>query len=129
MVRVPPALTPGDTIALTCPAGYMSKEKVETCVQTLEAWGYRVVVGKRVGSSSSNYFSGTDKERGKEFQQFLDDPKVQAILCARGGYGMSRIIDQLHFRNFRKQPKWIIGFSDITVLHSHLYAKYGIASL
>lgn len=129
MTKIPPYLKPGDTIAITCPAGFMSREKIVPCVQTLEQWGYKVVVGKLVGSSSSNYFSGTDAERLQEWQQFLDDPDIRAILCARGGYGTSRIIDRVSFKKFRKQPKWIVGFSDITVFHSHVYANYGIATL
>jgi muramoyltetrapeptide carboxypeptidase len=76
-----------------------------------------------------HYFAGTDKERLDDFQQMLDDDEVKAILCARGGYGMSRIIDQVNFKKFEQQPKWIIGYSDITVLHSHLYSNYYISSL
>jgi muramoyltetrapeptide carboxypeptidase len=82
-----------------------------------------------VGGVSATYFSGTDEERLADFQRLLDDDSVQAILCARGGYGTGRIIDRLNFRQFRKKPKWIIGYSDITVLHAHLYARYGIVSL
>src|SRR5439155_4338522 len=68
-------------------------------------------------------------ERLKDLQDMLDDRDIKAILCARGGYGMSRIIDDISFKKFKKHPKWIVGFSDITVLHSHLYSKYKIASL
>lgn len=129
MITLPPFLQPGDTIALTCPAGYMPLEKADTCIRTLEEWGYKVKVGRLLGSSSSTYFSGTDEERRAEWQGFMDDRQVKAILCARGGYGCSRIIDQLDFRKFSKHPKWIIGYSDVTVFHCHLYANYGIASL
>ena len=79
--------------------------------------------------SMRNYFSGTREERLNDFQQMLDDDEVKAILCARGGYGTTHIIDDLNFKKFREQPKWIIGFSDITILHCHLYAKYYISSL
>ena len=129
MIQTPPYLETGDTIGLLCPAGYMSLEKVRPCVQLLEQWGYRVRVGRTVGSPSADYFSGTDAERLQEFQEFLDDPTIKAILCARGGYGTSRLIDQVRFKTFRRQPKWIIGFSDVTVLHCHLYAQLDIASL
>lgn len=129
MVIVPPYLQPGDTIGLTCPAGYMSYEKAATCIATLQHWGYKVKVGKLLGSDSTNYFSGTDDERLAEFQRFLYDDEVKAILCARGGYGTSRIIDRINFKKFKKKPKWIIGYSDITVLHSHIYSNYKIASL
>lgn len=129
MVKVPPSLQPGDTIGITCPAGYMAAEKALTCINTLEQWGYRVKVGKTLGSDSDTYFSGTDEERLNELQQMLDDDDVKAVLCGRGGYGMSRIIDRLNFSRFKKKPKWIIGFSDVTVLHAHLYSNFKIASL
>lgn len=129
MIQLPPYLQKGDTIGLVCPAGYMPFEKVKTCVQVLQEWGYNVKVGNTVGGGSMTYFSGTDEERLRDFQQMLDDQEVNAILCARGGYGTGRIIDQIDFKKFAKQPKWIVGYSDITVLHSHLFSNYYIASL
>lgn len=126
---VPPYLKKGDTIGLTCPAGYMASEKAQTCISTLQAWGYQVMVGKTLGSNSPDYFSGTDEERADELQAMLDDPSIKAILFGRGGYGMGRIIDQLSFKKFKKNPKWLIGFSDITVMHTHLFSKYKIASM
>jgi muramoyltetrapeptide carboxypeptidase len=129
MIKLPPYLQKGDTIGLVCPAGYMTLEKVQICVNTLEEWGYQVRIGKTVGGDSATYFSGTDEERLADFQQMLDDDTVKAVLCARGGYGMGRIIDYIDFKKFSKQPKWIIGYSDITVLHAHLYSNYYISSL
>ncbi|WP_276485071.1 S66 peptidase family protein [Paraflavitalea pollutisoli] len=129
MVKTPPYLVPGDTIGITCPAGYMDADKAQTCIDVLQQWGYTVKVGKTLGSDSTNYFSGTDEERLADFQAMLDDDSVKAILCGRGGYGMGRIIDHINFKAFKKQPKWIIGFSDITVLHAHIYSNYNIASL
>ena len=130
MIKYPPYLEKGDTIGLVCPAGYMAPERVAECIRVLtEEWGYTVKVGKTVGSASTTYFSGTDAERREDLQQMLDDPAVKAILCARGGYGMGRIIDELNFKAFKKSPKWIIGFSDITVLHAHLYSNYYISSI
>ncbi len=129
MIKIPPYLVKGDTIGLVCPAGFMTLDKVQTCVSTLQDWGYQVKIGKTVGSDSSTYFSGTDDERLEDFQQMLDDDSVKAVLCARGGYGMGRIIDRVDFKKFKKQPKWIIGYSDITVLHSHLYTNYYISSI
>ena len=129
MIQLPPYLQKGDTIGLVCPAGYMPFEKVKSCVQVLQEWGYNVKVGNTVGGGSMTYFSGTDEERLRDFQQMLDDQEVNAILCARGGYGTGRIIDQIDFKKFAKQPKWIVGYSDITVLHSHLFSNYYIASL
>ena len=129
MVKIPPSLQPGNTIALVCPSGYMAIEKAQTCIDVLQQWGYKVKVGTTVGSNSATYFSGTDEERLINFQQILDDEEVHAVLCARGGYGLSRIIDHISFKKFKKQPKWVIGFSDITVLHAHIYSNYGIATL
>lgn len=128
-MKIPPHLKQGDTIAITCPAGYMPLEKAQTCIDTLQQWGYQVLVGKTLGSKSKNYFSGTDEVRLNEFQAMLDAPEVKAVLCGRGGYGVGRIIEQLDFTQFKKNPKWIIGFSDITVLHAHINRNYKIATL
>jgi len=128
-MRIPPYLQPGDTIAIVCPAGYMPRERATTCIETLQAWGYRVRIGTTVGGPSENYFSGTDDERLAEFQQVLDDPEVKAILCGRGGYGLTRIIDRIDFSRFVKAPKWIAGFSDITILHTHIWSNYKIVTL
>ncbi len=129
MIKTPPYLQKGDTIGIVCPAGFMAAEKVQTCINTLKDWGYKVKTGKTVGGESSTYFSGTDEERLNDFQQMLDDDEVKAVLCGRGGYGMSRIIESINFKKFKKHPKWIVGYSDITVLHSHLYSNYAISSL
>ena len=129
MIRIPPYLKKGDTIGLVCPAGFMPAEKVQACISTLQKWGYNIRIGKTVGGNSDNYFSGNDEDRLNDFQQMLDDDEVKAILCARGGYGTGRIIDAIDFKKFKKQPKWIIGYSDITVLHSHLYTNYYISSI
>ena len=129
MTRIPPYLKKGDTIGITCPAGYMDASKATACINTLQHWGFDVMVGRTLGSSSANYFSAHDEERLDELQAMLDDVSISAILCGRGGYGVGRIIDGLDFTRFKKNPKWIIGFSDITVLHSHLFSNLGIASL
>jgi muramoyltetrapeptide carboxypeptidase len=128
MIIVPPDLKKGDTIALVCPAGYMPEEKVQTCINTLHQWGFKTKIGDTIGKQF-HYFSGTDEERLQDLQQMLDDPSVNAILCARGGYGLSRIIDAINFKKFFKKVKWVIGYSDITMLHTHLLAKYKIASM
>jgi muramoyltetrapeptide carboxypeptidase len=128
MTTVPPYLKKGDTIGIVCPSGYMPYEKAATCISILQQWGYQVEVGKTLGNQF-HYFSGTDAERMEDLQQMLDNPSVKAILCGRGGYGMSRIIDNLDFKKFKKDPKWLIGFSDITVLHAHVYSRFNIASL
>jgi muramoyltetrapeptide carboxypeptidase len=129
MIKTPPYLQPGDTIGMVCPAGYMSLEKAQACIDTFESWGYKIKIGKTLGSDSQNYFSGNDEERSADLQQMLDDDEVKAVFCARGGYGIGRIIEQINFKKFKKDPKWIIGFSDVTILHSHIYSNYKIASL
>ena len=129
MTKIPPYLKKGNTIGITCPAGFMAKEKAQTCINTLQAWGFEVMVGKTLGSRSKNYFSATDDARRDELQAMLDDEGIHAVLFARGGYGVGRIIDQLDFTKFKKKPKWLIGFSDITVLHCHLNRRVKVAGL
>ena len=129
MTRIPPFLHRGDTIAIVCPGGYMPLDRAQTCIDTLQDWGYRVKIGNTLGGASENYFSGSDDERLADFQQVLDDPDVRAILCGRGGYGLSRIIDRIDFTNFQQAPKWIVGFSDITLLHSHIESHFHIATV
>ena len=129
MIKVPPYLQKGDTIGLVCPAGLMPVEKVSECIRVInEDWGFTTKVGTTIGRQY-HYFSGTDEERLEDFQHMLDDENVKAILCARGGYGLSRIIDKINFTNFKKNPKWIIGFSDVTILHSHIYRNYSVSTL
>jgi muramoyltetrapeptide carboxypeptidase len=128
MTIVPPYLKQEDTIAIVCPAGYLPAENAQTCIQVLKDWGFKVKIGKTLGHQF-NYFSGTDEERLHDFQQALDDDSVQAILCGRGGYGVSRIIDDINWSQFKSNPKWIIGFSDITVFHSHLLSQFNVASI
>jgi muramoyltetrapeptide carboxypeptidase len=120
-MKKPPFLKPGDTIGICCPAGYMSAEKADQCIRTLKSWGFRVKKGKTIGGKSNTYFAGTDEERLKDLQLMLDDKQINAILFGRGGYGTSRIIDQIDWTSFKKHPKWIIGFSDITILLTHLH--------
>ncbi len=78
---IPPYLSPGNTIGITCPAGYMAVEKANTCIRTLQQWGYEVMVGKTLGSNSSNYFSGTDEERLNELQAMLDGPRHPELVA------------------------------------------------
>ena len=115
----PIPLQAGDTIGIVCPSGHIPLEKVQVCVQALENWGYKVKLGETVGTQK-NCFSATDDTRAKDLQWMLDDTSIKAILCARGGYGASRIVQHINFNTFLKQPKWVIGFSDITVLHAAL---------
>lgn len=128
MIKFPPYLKPGDTIGVICPAGHMPLEKAQVAIETFKEWGFKVKVGDTLGKQH-HYFSGTDRERLQDLQSMLDDKDIDAVFCARGGYGVSRIIDQIRFKRFKKKPKWIVGFSDITLLHSHIFSNYGIATL
>jgi muramoyltetrapeptide carboxypeptidase len=125
---VPPYLKTGDTIGITTPAGYITLEEIQPAIRQITGWGLKVKIGQSIGKRDYN-FGGTDEERAKDFQQMLDDPSIKAIMCARGGYGVVRIIDKLNFTNFSRNPKWIIGFSDVTILHTHLEKNYSIASI
>jgi muramoyltetrapeptide carboxypeptidase len=128
MIKLPPYLKQGDTIGMICPSSCMPMEKMQRCIDTLQLWGFKVKQGKTLGTQC-NYFSGTDEERLNDMQLMLDDENVKAILCARGGYGLSRIIDAIDFDKFIQNPKWIIGYSDITLLHAHVCSNFNIASL
>ena len=125
---IPPYLKKNDTIGIVCPSGFMPVDKAQTCIATLQQWGFRVKTGKTLGHQF-HYFSGTDEERIGDMQSMIDDPEVKAILCGRGGYGLSRIIDRIDFGPLKKNPKWIIGYSDVTLLHCHLNKKIKIASM
>jgi len=126
--KIPPFLSKGDTIGITSPAGYITMEQIQPSVLQMQSWGFNIEVGKTIGKRDFTY-GGTDDERLADFQKMLNDPHIKAIMCARGGYGFVRIIDQLDFTHFIRNPKWIIGFSDITILHCHLAKNYGIASI
>ncbi|WP_316829399.1 LD-carboxypeptidase [Pedobacter aquatilis] len=126
--KIPPYLNPGDTIGITSPAGYISLEQIQPSVIQMQSWGFKVHIGATIGKRDFTY-GGTDAERLVDFQKMLDNPDIKAIMCARGGYGFVRIIDKLDFSSFKRNPKWIIGFSDITVIHCHLAKNYGIASI
>ena len=123
---IKPLITPnylkaGDTIAIVAPAGGLKdKNVVLEAAKMVESWGLHVVYGKHLFGRDFS-FSGTDAERTEDFQKALDNKTIKAIWCGRGGYGTVRIIDRLDFTAFKKHPKWIIGYSDITVLHSHLH--------
>ncbi|SEV97448.1 muramoyltetrapeptide carboxypeptidase [Chitinophaga sp. YR573] len=125
---VPPYLQPGDIIGITAPAGHITLEEITPAIRIMESWGFKIHVGSTVNKRDFS-FGGTDAERQQDLQAMLDDPSIKAIMCARGGYGSARIIDQLNFFNFAQHPKWVIGFSDITVLHCHINRLYGIATL
>ena len=126
--QLPPFLQAGDTIGIVAPARKVSEEEMQPAIQWLTKEGFKVLQGENL-YAENNQFGGYDSERAKDFQAMLDNPEVKAILCARGGYGSVRIIDRLDFSRFMQQPKWICGFSDITVFHSHVHRHCHIATL
>lgn len=113
----PPLLKRGDRVAVVAPAGKVKKDVLDVAVRKLERWDLKVVVGENVMSKSHSYLAGSDEERLEDLQEALDNRRVKAIFCARGGYGTTRILNRIDFTKFRKYPKWIVGFSDITALH------------
>lgn len=125
---VPPALNRGDIIGITSPAGYITPEEIQPAINLMQEWGFQVKIGDTIGKRHHT-FGGTDAERLVDLQQMLDAPDIKAIMCARGGYGAVRIIDKLKWDAFKKKPKWLVGFSDITVLHAHMNRQVGAASI
>ena len=123
----PPYLQKGDTIAIVSTARKNIDDNLKPTIDLLEGWGLKAKIGKTIGL---DYYqlAGTDDQRAADFQEQMDNPNIKAIWCVRGGYGTVKIIDKLDFTKFKQNPKWIIGFSDVTVLHSHLN-RMGIESL
>lgn len=119
-MKIPPALKKGDTIAVVSTARFVTEDEIQPALKLLESWGLQVQLGKTIGAQN-HQFAGDDALRAKDFQEMLDNPKVKAIWCARGGYGTVRIIDAIDFSPLINQPKWIVGYSDVTVLHSHIH--------
>ncbi|MBS1519587.1 MAG: LD-carboxypeptidase [Bacteroidetes bacterium] len=117
-----PYLKKGDKIAITCPAKKLPNP-MDDAIALLKSWGLEVVIGETV-NASYHQFAGDDDLRARDFQQFVNDDSIKAIIAARGGYGTVRIIDKIDFSRFATNPKWVVGFSDITVLHAHLFANY-----
>lgn len=126
--KKPPYLKYGDTIGITSPAGFITLEEINPAIKLIQSWGYKVKIGATIGKRDFS-FGGTDAERAQDFQLMLDDQEIKAILCARGGYGSIRIVDSLNWTKFKKDPKWVIGFSDITVLHNHIHQNCNVASI
>lgn len=126
--NIPPYLKKGDCIGITCPAGYITIEDIQPAIAKMQEWGFTIKIGDTVGKKDFT-FGGTDEERAKDFQQMLDNNHIKAIMCARGGYGAVRIIDKINFKKLTTSPKWIIGFSDITVFHEHIHTNYKLASI
>lgn len=115
----PSILQKGDTIAILATARKNIDDNLKPAIDLLHSWGLEVIIGKTIGLDD-NQLAGTDEQRAEDFQQQLDNPNIKAIWCVRGGYGTVRMLDLLDFSKFKQNPKWIIGFSDVTVLHNHL---------
>lgn len=123
-----PYLKAGDRVALAAPARAVSPEEMAPAIATLEEWGLKVVVPDGLYERDGQ-LAGCDEHRAELMQRLLDDPSIAAIVCARGGYGTVRIVDRLDLTRFAEHPKWIVGYSDVTVLHSHLQATLGLPTL
>ena len=124
----PPFLKKGDKIGIVSPARSITFDEVHPAIRVLQRYGLEVVLGTHVFSQHQQ-FAGTDEQRRRDFQHFLDDPSIKAILCSRGGYGTIRIIDKLDFTRFCQHPKWIAGYSDAGVLHTHIHQCLGVETL
>ena len=116
---MPQHLKKGDTVAILATARKIDASTLQPGIKLLESWGLKVILGKTIGKEQ-NQLAGADWQRATDFQEMLDNPSVKAIWAAKGGYGTVKIVDRVDFSNFKKNPKWIIGFSDVTVLHSHM---------
>lgn len=115
----PPYLQKGDTVAILATARKHIVKSMQPTIDLLESWGLHVVIGKSIGLEE-NQLAGSDEQRAGDLQEQLDNPNIKAIWCARGGYGTVRVVDLIDFTQFKKSPKWLVGFSDVTVLHNHL---------
>jgi muramoyltetrapeptide carboxypeptidase len=127
-MRSPKPLQPGDTIGIVATARRVSPQNVAKAIDAFESWGLAVALSPMLFENSHSYLAGTDDQRITALQQFLDDPSIRAIICARGGYGTTRIIDDINMKAFQNDPKWIVGFSDVTALHLKI-ASLGIESI
>jgi muramoyltetrapeptide carboxypeptidase len=126
-MTTPSYLKKGDRIGIVACARKISREELQPACDMFKSMGLEVVFGKNL-FKEDHQFSGTDAERAEDLQMMLDDTSIKAVISARGGYGTVRIIDKIDFTQFKKNPKWIIGYSDITVLHSHIH-NFGIETL
>jgi len=127
-MQTPPSLKTGDKIAIIATARKISPEEVQPAVEMFRKWGLVAVYGSYL-FRENHQFAGSDQERTEDLQWAMDDDNIKAIICVRGGYGTVRIIDKLDFSKFQQKPKWIIGYSDVTVLHSHIHKLTGIETL
>ncbi|MGV8092443.1 MAG: LD-carboxypeptidase [Mangrovibacterium sp.] len=123
----PDFLKAGDRIRIVSPAGFISEEKVLPAVDLLRKQGFEVIPGDYIFNRHFQ-FSGTDEQRLSDLQQAFDDQQCKVVICSRGGYGTIRIAGRIDFSKFHRYPKWLVGFSDITILHACLQ-KEGYCSI
>lgn len=124
----PPYLQKGDTVCIISTARKISNKELLPAISIFESWGLEVTFGRNL-FEESHQFAGTTKQRIQDLQTALDDKNCKAIFCARGGYGTVKLIDEIDFSSFRKNPKWVVGYSDVTVLHNHINQNFGIETL
>jgi muramoyltetrapeptide carboxypeptidase len=124
----PRALKKGDKVVILSTARKISEDEIEPALKVFEEWGLNVVFGENL-FKEDHQFSGTTEERVLDFQKAMDDESISAIFCARGGYGTVKVVDELNFTQFCKVPKWLVGYSDVTVLHNHINQKFNIETL
>lgn len=123
----PPHLKPGDKVGIVSAAKQAEPEEIEAGLEILKRWGLEPVIGTNA-FKKDGFLAGTDAERAHDLQQMLDDDSIKAIFFTKGGYGTLRIIDSIDFTRFKQNPKWIVGYSDITLLHSHIH-NFGIETV
>ena len=124
----PSTLKKGDKVAIVSTARKISKTELEPAISIIKSWGLEPVFGANL-FMENHQFSGTTEQRIADFQNAIDNKEIKAIFCARGGYGTVQIIDEIDFSKFKKNPKWVIGYSDVTVLHNHINQNFGIQTL
>lgn len=128
-MSTPTYLQKGDKVAIICPASYIHKDvDLKPAYDILSSWGLIPIVYDSV-TAQHHQFAGTDDLRAADLQKALNDTDIKAIIAGRGGYGCVRIVDKLNFESFQTKPKWIVGFSDLTALHAHIQAQFGIPTI
>ncbi len=127
-MQKPSNLKKGDKIAIVSTARKLSLEELQPGIDEIKSWGLEVVLGDNL-FTVDNQFAGTTEQRISDFQTALDSDEIKAIICARGGYGTVKLIDELDFTSFKRAPKWIVGYSDVTVLHNHINQNFEIETL
>ncbi|PCH93427.1 MAG: LD-carboxypeptidase [Bacteroidetes bacterium] len=127
-MTTPNYLSKGDKIGIVSTARKITESEIAPCISRLESWGLEVVLGDNL-FKKENQFAGSDQDRVRDMQSMINDASVKAIICARGGYGTVRIVDTVDYSQLTTSPKWLIGFSDVTVMHSHIHANFGLATL